>query len=276
MHSHTTTQFRFQVKTVIAVLVFAISGLLLLIASLQMTPGFWATLMNQLSTALLVGGIWTGIYEFFMRNDFVRMNTEQTAAVLDRIRLSEGGESIGLTDVYPDSSIFDFDSLLRDPPTLTILLNDGRTWVSTHSERLRARFSNPALRTTIFLLHPDSPMLQVLARKVGSSQESLRSKIAESIHMLKSLRSESTQLEILGHHLFNPHALFLSPDAAALTPYFAARGRRTVPLMRFRDNSPASFVHKLRDDMIDLRNDSESIIDYASPGPATASAQPLN
>lgn len=149
--------------------------------------------------------------------------------------------------------------MLLEAKDLTILINDGRTWVSTNSVHLRNRFAQPNLRTRIFLLHPESPMLEVLARKVGSTREHMQNKIHETVRMLTELKGEKTKLTILGHYLFNPHALFLGDQYAIMTPYFTARGRRTVPLLRFHDNSQTSFVRKLKDDVRDLENDAKEI-----------------
>jgi len=261
--SDTVSLLRFQGRSTIAILAMVIVGLLFLLASINMEKGFWASLLNQLSTVLLVGGIWTGSYELFMRRDFIKINEDQTSQVLDRITLAEGEDALGLVEVLHDSTDFDYTPLLLEAEHLTIVLNDGRTWISTHNDDLRHRLADEDKTTTIFLLHPESPMLHVLARKVDSTRDNLRSKISESIQMLKNLSIEGkTNLEILGHHLYNPHSTFLGDDIAILTLYFTARGRRTVPLLKFKDKERHGFLKMLREDLTDLRNDAEEISDF--------------
>ena len=218
--------------------------------------------MDVFEEALIIGGMWTGIYEWYMRTDFVQMNREHAGEIISQIKLAQGEEEIGLVEVLEDSNDFDYTPILLESNNLTILLNDGRTWISTHSEDLRHRFGDEEKNTTFILLHPDSDMLEIMARKVDSTVDNLRAKIAESIKMLNDLSCSNTKLEILGHYLFNPQSIFLGDSVAVVTMYFTARGRRTVPLMKFLDVGPHAYLRKIREDLHDLKNDTVDISEF--------------
>ena len=117
------SRVRFTARSIIATLSLTILGLLPLLASvsLQDQKSFLYQLLYHLSAALLIGGIWTGVYEWFMRFDFVRLNQEQAAEILNRIRLADGEESVGLLEVVEDSNEYDYSPLLLEASELTIV-----------------------------------------------------------------------------------------------------------------------------------------------------------
>lgn len=165
----------------------------------------------------------------------------------------------GLVEIYGDSGKYDYGDVLESQRKLNIVLNDGRTWVSVHREKLRQRFSNPANETTIFLIHPNSQMIPILARKGSTDARALHQKLSETIAILKSLARPDSQLEILGHHLFNASALFVGEHKAVVTPYFISRGGRTVPAFVYEDIGGPCYFRDLIDDIDRLRIDSEDI-----------------
>jgi hypothetical protein len=214
------SRVRYRLRAVLAGALFIILGFVLLIVALNLQTGFWADASREVSTIFLLGGVLHVVYELYLRDDFVRMNDENAAAILgqlnathkslsDKLQLAQQAEDIGLAETRSDASSFDYGALLEHSPTVTIVVNDGRTWVSNNADRLRRRFKDHQKATNIILLHPSSPMMQVLARKEGSNQAALQHKVAESVAMLNQLKEAGTQLRILGHHLFNPHSVFL-------------------------------------------------------------------
>jgi hypothetical protein len=167
---------------------------------------------------------------------------------------------IGLHGIHPDASTFDFGSLISESQSLAMVLNDGRTWLSVHRDRLRRRFQDPRKETTVILTHPDSPMVAVLARKANTEGDAIRAKLEESVALLMEIRSDTTVIEVLGHFLFNPHAVFVGDDRAYVTPYFTSRGGRTVPVFEYIDAGPDSMFRSLREDVEGLRIDCASLV----------------
>ena len=259
----TIARVRFQAKSLFAIAVLVIIGLLCLVASLKLQVGFWQALFGQLSTALLISGVWAGFYELSIRGEFIRINDENRDLLFKNLSLARVEQTLGLSSVADDTYTYDFGPLLENSRDLQIVLNDGRTWISRHSEVFRQRLADKTKTTTVFVLHPDSEMLGVLARKVGTTSEKLKEKIAETVQMLRDLRKQDSQLKIYGHQLYNPHSTFVGDNIAVVTLYMTARGRTNVPAFTFKDTGDKSFVRKLKSDLQDLLNDSAEISAYA-------------
>jgi hypothetical protein len=272
--TETVSRVRYRLRAVIAGAAFVIVGIVLLVAALQLKTGFIADGARELSTLFILGGALHVLYELYLRDDFMRINDENTGivvrtvretrvALLEKLQLAQQADDIGLAETRSDASTFDFGALLETSRTLTIVVNDGRTWVSNNADRLRKRFRDGANATDIILLHPSSPMMQVLARKEGSNQAALQHKVAETIKMLKQLKETDTNLRIHGHHLFNPHSVFLGEDYVIVSPYFHSRGRRTVPAYRFRRQEAECYYKEIAADVQALLLDAEDISWYA-------------
>jgi hypothetical protein len=240
-----------------------ILGLVCIIISLTTANSFLSSLFSEIAGVFLIGGSTSIIYEMFARGDFVKINEQNTERILDEIRLSAQTESIGLVQVEEDSTKSDYAYLIENSGILIVVLNDGRTWTSMQAEGLRRRFKDPNKKTIFYLLHPESPMLAILARKVGASVTSLQSKILETVTLLNGLRTEKTQLEIYGHYLFNPHSLLVADQDVYVTPYFISRVRRFPPTYVFRKTEDQTgFYAKAVADLEALRLDSEEISQY--------------
>lgn len=198
-------------------------------------------------------------------------------SIASDLRLSAGLRAVGLVAVEPDSLSFDYGPILENDQRIVILLNDGRTWLSTQRSRLAKRLGDPDKETTVFLIRPESSMVDVLARKGNITPEVLSQRIRESVALLEELRGSRTNLEILGHELFNPHAVVLGDASAVVTPYFASRGGRTVPAMVYADVGAKSYFRFIRDDLEALRKDAADITQATSGrGPAPSRTEDAN
>lgn len=174
--------------------------------------------------------------------------------------------ALGLLAVSPDSSRFDYREIIEDSRRLVVVLNDGRTWLSMHRERLRARFADNRKQTTIFLVHPRSEFINVLARKGSSDPAAQIAKIHESLQILREVVQEGTNIEVLGHFLYNTHSLVLGDEIAAVTPYYLSRGSRSVPVYVYGDDGGSCYFKELEGDVERLRMDSEALKIPESPG----------
>lgn len=186
-------------------------------------------------------------------------NTRASDAVSHKLAIAAEATELGLVACIADSTVYDYTGVLCDSRKLVVVLNDGRTWCSVHRDRLRRRLQDTSKETTVFLIHPESEMIPVLARKGSIEPESLKNKIRETLALLDELCVDGSRLEILGHHLFNPHSLVLTETRALLMPYFTSRGGRTVPLFVFEDAGPGSFYGNLVEDVEALRMDADQI-----------------
>jgi len=175
------------------------------------------------------------------------------------IELSRDYRRLGLVQVHGDCTALDYGPIITESRRLVAVLNDGRTWASVHRDRLRRRLVDPNKDTTFILIHPDSPMVEVLARKGSKDVETIRVRIRDTVQLLEEIKGDNTSLEILGHWLFNPYSLVIGDDTAIVAPYFISRGGRTVPAFVYRDVGPTSHFRDLLKDVERLRMDTKDI-----------------
>lgn len=179
--------------------------------------------------------------------------------LIQRIELARAYGELGLTEIHSDCTAFDYGPIISESRRLIVVLNDGRTWASVHRDRLRRRFTDSSKQTTFILTHPDSPMVQVLARKGSKDVEVVKGRIHDTVQLLEEIRDEHTSLEILGHYLFNPHAVVIGDDVAVVTPFFLSRGGRTVPAFKYEDRGTPCYFQDLVKDIERVRMDTKDI-----------------
>ncbi|WP_333591456.1 hypothetical protein [Brevundimonas sp.] len=238
----------FKNRTIIIALVGAIVGLLMLLASGRLEDVFWKGFLSSLASVLLISGLTSFLYEFFVRSEFIDIIKNELNSINDRLNLNRGEDDVGLVRVDSDSGHYDFSKILESDGDISIVLNDGRTWISTRSEPLKARFTRPA-KTTFILLDPSSEGVALMAKKQGTSAPAIKHKIAEAIRMIKEYGGNSDKVTIVGHDLFNPYSLFISSELAVITPYFASKGRRPVPAFFFEKGVSRKYYDELSDDL---------------------------
>lgn len=176
-----------------------------------------------------------------------------------KMELVRASGELGLTEIHVDCTAFDYGPIISESRRLIVVLNDGRTWASVHRDRLRRRFTDSSKETTFILTHPDSPMIQVLARKGSKDVEIIKGRIHETVQLLDEIKEEGTSLSILGHYLFNPQAVVIGDDTAVVTPFFLARGGRTVPAFKYENVGKQCYFQDLVKDVERVRMDTRDI-----------------
>jgi len=255
-------KIRWRYTTVIIIASLIIGGLLFLILSLSLHEGFLASVSRELATALLVGGVWAGAYEFLMRRDFTGMQDANTNRIISKIETAENEHTLGLSEAMSTCERYDYSTLILNSKSLTIVLNDGRTWASWNTAHLKRRFADPEKDTVVILLHPDSPLLPIMAHKLGMDVISVRMKIAETVRLLNGTKSENTKLKILGHDLFSPHSAYLGDSYLVMTPYFFSRARSIPPLFKLQDVGGDCYFRRSLEDIRALELDCRDISKY--------------
>lgn len=181
------------------------------------------------------------------------------SVLADKLLLAFETGHLGLQSLVAESSGFDYGQIIQESRKLTIVLNDGRTWLSTQRERLRKRFADPSKETVVFLIHPRSAFVEVLARKGSKDARVIRERIMESVEMIEDISSGGGRVSVLGHFLFNPQSVVIGDGMAVVTPYYFGRGGRAVPAFVFKDAGEGSYVRLLTDDLELLLIDSEAL-----------------
>ncbi|MEW6077650.1 MAG: hypothetical protein AB1724_07560 [Thermodesulfobacteriota bacterium] len=283
-------KLHFRYKYMLVIIVVLIVGLVLLILSqnisidqLTQNGTFWKLLFEHLATAMLVGAFTGGLYEYFLRKEFLNVTEKQTQTICECVsQLGEEAKSrsekiadfiaanreqreLGVSHCFNEAQQFDFTNIIETPKSLTIVLNDGRTWIGNHYENFVNRFQNDdGKETTFILMHPNSPAIQLHATKVGSTVQGIRIRIAETVNLLKSANSKQKPLRIVGHQLYNTMSVFLGDNDVVLTPYFLAKIRKTPPVFTFVDTGKESFYQKAKQDIESLLRDCTDISSYLS------------
>jgi hypothetical protein len=147
-----------------------------------------------------------------------------------------------------DSTILDDIAESRD---LLVVMNDGRSWVSSNREVLAHRIADPGKTTRIVLLHPKSDFLGVLTRKNGKT---LAQQVEDARRSFEALQADATRpgaLEIRGHYGFNPFTLILTAKHAFISPYFYNE-RGALPLFTFTSSARLGLYADLRQDAVRL------------------------
>lgn len=245
----------------IRALMVAIGGIAIVFCGL----GVWTHFHSSSITRVVQSTIKSSVGTAFENKSEPSLQTAIGQIVAESIQrvLIETGElarehgKLGLAEVYTECMDVDYGALISDSAQLTIVLNDGRTWISTHRERLRKRLADANKETTVFLVHPNSPFIEVLARKGSKDAHAISARIMETVEVLEEICGLETRLTILGHYLFNPQAVVVGDSQAVTTPFFFSRGGRNIPAFKFKDSGEGCYFRALIEDLNRLRMDSE-------------------
>jgi len=223
---------------IVALSLIVLGGVLLWYSTSQPGVDSARLVAGELSSILLISGIWTVIQEYFVRADF----EEQKRELVDRIdalhQLAIRTQGVGLVDVLADSRTRGKGPIIETARHLVIVMNDGRTLVGANLISFQRRFSKPETVTKYVLVHPDSDYVPILARKTGETRESVRAAIFEACKLLTSEHLNIPEhsrgaLEIYGHHMPSMFASFITESSFIMIPYVLSNHRTHVPLFEF-------------------------------------------
>ena len=174
-------------QTLIALAICLASATALILVLIFMDASVVRTTLLSIIVTMLTSAFLGLLYEFFLRKDLLQITESNKEEILDKLRLFKGGEDIGLAEIYYDGNMYDHTPMLLNSTNLTILLHDGRTWVSRHEADLSKRLADSSKKTVFVFVHPESHFLQSLSVKVGVTKERLIDKIEETIGTLQKL-----------------------------------------------------------------------------------------
>ena len=220
------------------------------------TDSFWRGMLSNVGQTILVGGVLSLAYEYFLRDDMLKMQSESEGRIVEKYEsisekfdLAEGAYTLGLRRIHQKERLVDYGPILVGAKSIVLMFNDGRTWFSTHQADLAERLAKPNLETVVLLVHPNSKFLDALADKVSVSREQLVSKIEESIRMLKAMVKNGHKLEIYGHFMPASYSLCLSEDRAIFVPYPISRKEDRIPAFEFAADGDGSYYFMLKRDV---------------------------
>jgi hypothetical protein len=269
-------------------------GLIYFLHSTETTPkSIWHVIGEHFATAFAVLGVWHVIDQLVIKREFrseivaamEHLSTTATKTAethlhqLERhidsleqsLRVAKHDPVLGLSETFHDVENFSYSQMIRESQNIIAVLGDGYSWVGRHAEALADRFADATKKTTIILVHPESELTAVLARKVGMQKEHFRHKIYSTVRQLKKLNTGKDNVKIWGHTLINSHSVFIADNKAVFSPYFLSTQRRMPPIFVLRDTGQSSFFSKLKQDVNYLEKECSPIseqlaMDLGEPG----------
>ena len=230
-------------RTVVISLACAVVGLTLIVTATILPEGsLGRVVLQEFATILMISGGVGVVLDLFtrrpllaaiesrlgelldgIRTQLVRVSAE-TGRVADNNLLATRVGATGLSELITTNQSLNalVEHRLRTARSITIIMNDARTWVSWMQTPIRKRLQDSDLRTRIVVLDPASDMIHIQARKEGRSQEQIQEKIQATVETISTLAEElgaASRIEIWCHDLYNTHTVWLDPDVALVALY---------------------------------------------------------
>jgi len=127
------------------------------------------------------------------------------------------------------------DETIRDAKQLLAVMNDGRGFLDSKQEDIRARNDDPTKSTRFVFLHPRSDYLHSLIKKNGKSHEGQVGDIRRGFEALCETPDRKSAIEIRGSYGVFPSSYLISERYAFVSPYLCAEGG-SLPIFRFAEN----------------------------------------
>jgi hypothetical protein len=141
---------------------------------------------------------------------------------------------------------------------LMVVMNDGRSWINSNREVLGRRVADGANKTKVVLLHPKSEFVGVLVKKNKKTRVQQIEEIRRSFDVLRAVATNLGNLEIRGHHGFNPFTLILTDRYAFVSPDLFNE-RRSLPLLKFSSQVSSGLYQDSREDALKLFDQATSL-----------------
>lgn len=289
--SDPSARFKINAWILFAAAAFFVVGLILLFIAIQLPPtlgegettkpNYFAQGMSQLATILIISGVWSAVYDFLVRREFIRIldqdsekitanltqkiesiryeRVAQIAELTQQIAKSDEDRQLGMRMTWANCKDINFKSFLNSGDQLDIVMNDGQWWLSSNHANIEQRFLMKGGTTRVFLVDPKSIFIDILASKVGRSAVELGSRIKKTVDELQAIDRPDHNLEIYFHNLYNPYSLFLSNKGAFLTFYYFSTMRIVSPAFWFEPAGEDCQVERFKKDIEQLISDSAQI-----------------
>jgi hypothetical protein len=172
-------------------------------------------------------------------------------------------DQYGISLIERDANHYDYAPIVRTSPYLAILLNDGRTWLSSRVLDMRHRFSKEGHVTEFFVPDPAGKFIDVIAQKTGYTREQQVEKIEQAKKRLIEEYVGSGKKGVLKiYHMphFPTHSVFLGSEEAIMTTYGSSSGRRAVPVLVFKKIGNTDCLYEdIKDDISTLKKESACV-----------------
>jgi len=229
---------------------------------------WFASILQELASILIISGAITVISEYFTKREYLLEFYDIERRIKSSILTSENLEhmgNFGVTDCYPDAGRYDFSRFISDSNTLTICVHDGRSWLSANIHPLRDHLMKPSTRTTFLILNPNGNYIPLLADKIGIKTDYQIEKIKDTCYQLidayKSLPKPITSsISIYWVNLPIVNTMYISDKMAIIGTFNTSRTKGPMPLLTLSNlDNKNTFYHLINDDLQRLINDPDTI-----------------
>jgi hypothetical protein len=206
--------------------------------------------------ACVVGGFQLRLWLHQTRESRLKIQElESKLQEAKRLGAMNGGLQNGVA-AKPSFDGFSYQQIILDSWELVVVLNDGRSWVDTNREHLKARFADPRKTTKFCFIHPDSSYVDILIQKNGKRRSAQVDEIVRSVQVIHENKLPSCDVETFLHKRPTPYCLFLTEKLAIVHPYlFFEAG--ALPMFTYLSDTPFYAIY--REDAQKLLKESPSI-----------------
>ena len=225
----------------------------------------WARFLDHMSAALLVVGLISVLEKLVAEREAMKHWIEM-------FDLRESVHRAGIESAYLGAGDCDYSEILLRSQCVTIVLNDGKKWTNDKkADLLRKRLAKPGFETIVFLLNPESPFLDELAKKTHATEVTpevekgrIQQKIRETISALRDLHLESEKkgtLEIRLLLRFPTYTLCIGDDSAIATMYTASSWKTLdIPVLELRKKGTGDLFSFFEQDVARLRTSQSELL----------------
>ncbi|MDU8023297.1 MAG: hypothetical protein E7J15_06000 [Neisseria sp.] len=213
--------------------------------------------ISDLPSTFLITGLLSLLFKLVQ-------DKETMSSIRKLFKIHESIDVIGLKEIHSSSSNYNYENIIINSDTLSIVMNDGQRWVGNNIVALEKRFCKKS-DLFIFLVHPESKFLDILAEKTNNDDtEGLKNKINSTVSRIKEAYEKSTKkgnVIIYGiNKVFPTKSIFLTEDTLLETPYQTSSGRVTIPMYIYEKVSYQNSIYEfVAHDIEELKKESEKI-----------------
>lgn len=242
----------------IGIIIGLVCLLLAIILDNYFKGNFISSILQTLATTFIIASTIGYSIDISMKESLVNL-------FQSNISICASSNKIGLCKVLHESE-YNYKNLLLESKELTMVLSNGKRWISNNFVFLEERFKDEKKDTKFIFLKPDSDAVRLVAQKTkkdGQSVEdkikNINEKIKDSIRELNQIKNKGN-LKIYYSKLNNTQRIFLTESQVVVVLYRNSIGIKNskVPLLIYNRNDYSS-----ENEYEYIKKDVESILKIA-------------
>lgn len=207
-------------------------------------------------------------------------------AVLFMANALAEGRSNGSGDTIIPSRNHNFTQIIKESQSLTLVFNDMFGWLGNHGHKaaLQARIKANKRPTKIYLIHPESPVMDYVALKSNKVEKVVKTGDNRQLYDVKRAlcfllhglpKKVGDRTTIIGHQWVHAYTMVMNEKAAYVTPYLNKKvgNNGVIHVYRAGADSPTDYMYRdILDDLEDMDRyttsvRSKNLVTYARQHP---------